>query len=221
MKRLRILKLINELPAFARAVLVEHERGDVFYVGIERVSERDHLHDGREQHEEQREWIAQDDQEFLIKNGGEATKGCFHLDGLVAESFDFKPCAPSPYTRRRSASAGVMTFARTSISVPNNSRQRTCTLCAGLPALSSSNEGRKMSTTRCSARIISSWFGWPVLSRTSLKARRSFSSRRLILETRMSIGCGNVNVTCRRSHLNARTNQSGLAVNAALVQGST
>ncbi len=70
---------IDELPALDRAVFVQDDHGHVFDVVIERVAERDHLDQRREEHEEKRERIAQDADEFLEENGAEAAEGALHL----------------------------------------------------------------------------------------------------------------------------------------------
>src|SRR6267378_3465711 len=50
----------------------------MFDVGVQGVAEGDHLNQRREQHEEERERIAQDDQEFFVEDGRKAPKGRFH-----------------------------------------------------------------------------------------------------------------------------------------------
>jgi len=82
-KGLRIDELIDELPALGRAVLIEHQGGHMLHVGIERISERNHFHDRREEHEEQRQRITQDDQELLVENRRKTAEGCFHFCAAV------------------------------------------------------------------------------------------------------------------------------------------
>src|SRR5437868_11544667 len=77
-KGLRVHKIVNELPRFGCAVLIENDCCDVFYVGIERIAKRDHFDDGREQHEKERERIAQYHEEFLVQNGRVTTERVSH-----------------------------------------------------------------------------------------------------------------------------------------------
>src|ERR1041385_5167574 len=59
-KGLRVDKTVDELPALHRAVFVENNQRHVFHVRVERVTERDHLYQWREKHEEQSHRIAPD-----------------------------------------------------------------------------------------------------------------------------------------------------------------
>src|SRR5580704_15198410 len=78
-KCLRVHKAVDELAAVNRAVLVQNHHRHVFYIGIERVAERDHFDQWREKHEEQRQRIAPDHDEFLEQDCAEAAKHfCLH-----------------------------------------------------------------------------------------------------------------------------------------------
>ncbi len=76
---------IEELTALDGAVFVQDDHGHVAHVVVERVAERDHLDERREEHEEEGHRIAQDADEFLEEDGVEA-----------AERRRFHPRAPSP-----------------------------------------------------------------------------------------------------------------------------
>ena len=65
-------------------------------IGIERVTERDHLHQWRKKHEEQRHRITPDHDELLEKDGAEATEWF---------SFHFILSAISPTETREHAKA--------------------------------------------------------------------------------------------------------------------
>src|SRR5436190_6528234 len=52
----------------------------MFDVVIERVSECDHLHDWRKEHEEQRQRITQHNYKFFIQDGGKSAEWRFHAD---------------------------------------------------------------------------------------------------------------------------------------------
>ena len=73
------------MAALHRPVLVENDHRHVLDVVVERVAESDHLNERREEHEEERHRVAQDDDELLEKDGAEAAKG--RLIGR-ARSFD-------------------------------------------------------------------------------------------------------------------------------------
>src|SRR5205823_13839433 len=64
---------------FHSAVLIQHHHRHVFHVVVERITKRDHFDERREEHEEQRQRIAQHHEKFLVKNGVEAAKGKFHI----------------------------------------------------------------------------------------------------------------------------------------------
>src|SRR5205823_6309629 len=79
-KCLRVNKAIDELTAFDRVVFIQDDHRHVFDVGIERVTERNHFHERREEHEEQGHRIAPDDDEFLKQNRAEpAERYSFHF----------------------------------------------------------------------------------------------------------------------------------------------
>ena len=80
-------QLIDEAAAFDGAVLVEHDGGHVFHVVVERVAEGDHLDERREEHEEERERIAQHHDEFLVENGAVTAEGGFHRAAPFVRSF--------------------------------------------------------------------------------------------------------------------------------------
>src|ERR1700731_3403542 len=67
-KCFRVHKPVDELAAFNRAIFIKNDQRHVLHVGVERVTERDHFHEWREKHEEQRHRIAPDDDEFLEQN---------------------------------------------------------------------------------------------------------------------------------------------------------
>ena len=76
---LRVDEAIEELPALDGAILIQDRHRHVLHVVIERVTERDHLDERREEHEEQRHRIAQDRDEFLEEDRVEAAEGsAFH-----------------------------------------------------------------------------------------------------------------------------------------------
>ena len=60
-KRLGVDEAIEELAALDGAIFVQDDHRHVLDVVIERVAERDHLDERREEHEEERHRIAQDD----------------------------------------------------------------------------------------------------------------------------------------------------------------
>ena len=64
---LRVHESVDELAALHRAVLVQHHHRHVLHVGVQRVAEGDHLDQRRKEHEEQRQRIAQHDDEFLVR----------------------------------------------------------------------------------------------------------------------------------------------------------
>src|SRR3954470_9222013 len=70
---------IDQLATFHRSIFVQDDHRHMFHVRIEGVSEGDHLHERREEHEEQSHGIAPDDDEFLEENGTESAKwSTFH-----------------------------------------------------------------------------------------------------------------------------------------------
>src|SRR5438309_9202534 len=73
-KRFRVHKTIDELPALDRAIFIVNDRRHVLHVGVERVAERDHFHERREKHEEQRHRIARDADELLEQDGRETAE---------------------------------------------------------------------------------------------------------------------------------------------------
>ncbi len=77
-KGLRIDELLDELPALGGAVLIQDQGRHVFHVGVQRVTESDHLHHRREQHKKERQRVTQNDQKFLVENGGEAAEQSVH-----------------------------------------------------------------------------------------------------------------------------------------------
>ena len=78
-KGLSVDEAIDKLATFRRAILIEDDQRHMLHVGIESVAERDHLHQRREKHEEQRHRIAPDDDEFLEQNCAEsAERFAFH-----------------------------------------------------------------------------------------------------------------------------------------------
>ena len=78
-ERLRVNEAIDELTALDRAILVKDDERHVFHVGVERVTKRDHFHQRREKHEEQRHRVAPDDDEFLEQDSAETAKGGMFL----------------------------------------------------------------------------------------------------------------------------------------------
>src|SRR5205814_9074383 len=74
-ERLGVDEAIDELATLNRAVLVKNDQRHVLYVRVERITERDHFHERRKEHEEQRHRVAPDDDEFLEQNGAEAAEG--------------------------------------------------------------------------------------------------------------------------------------------------
>src|SRR5260370_26933810 len=102
-KCFRVHEPVDELPAFDGAILIENDECHVFHVGVERVTERDHFHQRRKKHEEQRHRIAPDHDEFLEQNCTEtAERFAFHA------AFSF--CSSAAYFAHRdtttSSSAG-------------------------------------------------------------------------------------------------------------------
>ena len=77
-KRFGVHELVDQLPAFKSAVLVQQRRRHVSHVHIERETKRDDLHEWREKHEEQRRPIAKDDDELLVEDGAKTSKKSFH-----------------------------------------------------------------------------------------------------------------------------------------------
>jgi hypothetical protein len=78
-KCFRVHESIDELPALNGTIFVQDDEGHMFDVGIERVTERDHFHQRRKKHEEQRHRIAPDDDEFLEQHCAEtAERFSFH-----------------------------------------------------------------------------------------------------------------------------------------------
>ena len=73
-KRFCVHETIDQLPALDRAILIENHHRHVFDVVVERVAERDHFHQRRKKHEEERHRIAPDADEFLEKDGAEAAE---------------------------------------------------------------------------------------------------------------------------------------------------
>src|SRR6476619_2368289 len=71
-KGFRVHKAIDQLPAFDSAILIQNDHCHVFYVGIERVAEGDHLDERGKEHEEERHRITPDHDEFLEENGAES-----------------------------------------------------------------------------------------------------------------------------------------------------
>src|SRR6202043_642463 len=73
-KCFRVHKPVNELPAFDGAILIKNHQRHVLHVGVERVAERNHLHQWRKKHEEQRHRIAPNNDEFLKQNCAKSAK---------------------------------------------------------------------------------------------------------------------------------------------------
>jgi hypothetical protein len=69
---------IYNLPAFHCPIFVEYDHRKISHVSVEREAEGNQLNQRRDKHEEQRHWIAQHDQKFLVEDGGESAKGSFH-----------------------------------------------------------------------------------------------------------------------------------------------
>jgi hypothetical protein len=77
---LRVYEAIDELATLDRAIFVQNDHGHVFHIGVERITEGDHLDQRREKHEEQRHRVAPDDDEFLKENCAEtAERFVFHV----------------------------------------------------------------------------------------------------------------------------------------------
>src|SRR5439155_18560822 len=73
-KGLRINEAIDQLAALNGAIFVQNKHRHVFYVVVQRVTERDHLDQRRKKHEEKRHRIAPNDDEFLKQNCAEPAK---------------------------------------------------------------------------------------------------------------------------------------------------
>src|SRR5438552_9432815 len=73
-ERLCVNKPIEKLPALDRAIFIQDHQTHMLDVVIERVTERDHLNQRREKHEEKSHRIAPDDNEFLKQDGTEAAE---------------------------------------------------------------------------------------------------------------------------------------------------
>src|SRR3954447_5325805 len=70
---------IDQLTTFHRPIFIQDDHRHMFHVRIEGVTEGDHLHERREEHEEQSHRIAPDDDEFLEEDGAESAKwSTFH-----------------------------------------------------------------------------------------------------------------------------------------------
>src|SRR5947207_2046774 len=84
---LGILEMVNEFAGLDGSIFIQDKRGYMLDVSIQRVAERDHLDDRGEEHEEQREGIAQNHEKFLVKNSGKAAERRFHAACLFTSLF--------------------------------------------------------------------------------------------------------------------------------------
>src|SRR5438270_9533782 len=95
-KRLGIHETVEEPPALDGAIFVQDRHRHVFHVVIERVTERDHLDERREEHEEKRHRVPQDGDEFLEQDRIEAAeRSAFHRIGRRPKAVTLRVKAPN------------------------------------------------------------------------------------------------------------------------------
>ncbi len=71
-KRRVLTKASDQAATFGPPVLVKHHHGNVFNLGIDGVAKDDRLHDGNDEHEEERRSLSPDVGELLDHDGGKA-----------------------------------------------------------------------------------------------------------------------------------------------------
>src|SRR5207244_6933703 len=79
-KGLRVHEAIDQQPALDAAIFIQNKHRHVFDVVIQRIAERDHLDQRRQEKEEESQRIARDDNEFFKDNCAKpAKKFVFHI----------------------------------------------------------------------------------------------------------------------------------------------
>src|SRR2546423_15497304 len=94
-KSLGVDEAIQKLPALDGAIFVQDRHRHVFNVVIQRVPERDHLDERREEHEEQRHRVAQDGDELLEQDRVQAAGGGAVYGIALPEKADTPPVKAS------------------------------------------------------------------------------------------------------------------------------
>src|SRR4051812_17670242 len=104
---LRVDEAIEELTALDGAILIQDRERHMLNVVIERVTERDHFDERREEHEEQRHRVAKDRDEFLEQDRVQAAKRrVFH----AAFSCWFSPACLAVNVTKTSSNDGPISW---------------------------------------------------------------------------------------------------------------